>query len=299
VHEPHPDGSKSGEDDSSSDDDSNDSGDDLPLSQRIPIETNGRNLVVPTARAPVAPKRTRSPAAKARQAASDVVAATSAYEDAEAFALMELPAEPTAGTKPPPERVSPAGTKRQRKNERKAAPRKPNVPKPQRTGTIRLTEDESVAVRTEPVDDLEHFINIGKRSDETMLSFDNGTEVEVIDGPTNGFYRCRAGDVSGWVRVKKVRVNRTRRKAAAAAEPCELAEPDVPSGGEESDGEESDGGSDEEDAYDVSRIGGERVVEGVKQYLVFWEGWPDSTASWEPAEHLVNCTVLQDYLASS
>ena len=43
--------------------------------------------------------------------------------------------------------------------------------------------------------------------------------------------------------------------------------------------------SEERDQYLVDRIVGERDVEGVREYLVMWEGYPDYRCTWEPEDN--------------
>jgi hypothetical protein len=297
-----PEKDESSDEDDSSDDEDEDAQDELPLTQLAPLA-----LPPPAAsNPPAASKRTPSAAAKRQAAEALVLCAAEASATAKAFAEMEVPEPPTQGTRPAPALADPAGTKRQRKGTRKPAAanapkpaaaakaRKPaaaaKAPTPVRTGKIRLEPgDDSVAVRTAPIDDEDHFVVIGKRADDTLLCLENGADVEVLEGPTNGFYMCRAGEVSGWVRVKKICVHRPGK--AASAPPAE----EVSAEQTDSDGEEEEEESDSE-AYDVSRIEGERIVKGVRQYCVFWEGWPDDSATWEPASNLRNCAVFQQYL---
>jgi len=42
------------------------------------------------------------------------------------------------------------------------------------------------------------------------------------------------------------------------------------------------------DEYNVDEIQGSRIVNGHTQYLVKWEGYPESANTWEPASHFVN-----------
>lgn len=53
-----------------------------------------------------------------------------------------------------------------------------------------------------------------------------------------------------------------------------------------------------EKRYQISRLGGYRMAGGVLEFEVFWVGYPDSDATWEPQEILQSDApaVLVDYI---
>ena len=51
----------------------------------------------------------------------------------------------------------------------------------------------------------------------------------------------------------------------------------------------------EEDVYEVERIEKERTYRGVKQYLVRWKGYGASENSWEPAESILDDSLINDF----
>lgn len=55
-----------------------------------------------------------------------------------------------------------------------------------------------------------------------------------------------------------------------------------------------------EKRYTIARIGGEREGEGGREYLIYWFGYSDKDASWEPEESLLDDAPLaiQEYLDS-
>jgi len=53
--------------------------------------------------------------------------------------------------------------------------------------------------------------------------------------------------------------------------------------------------SDPEAEYNVEKILAERYEDGVKQYLLKWEGYPLHSATWEPAENLIGALLLTNW----
>jgi len=50
--------------------------------------------------------------------------------------------------------------------------------------------------------------------------------------------------------------------------------------------------------YEVERIVGERMRQGLTEFKVRWEGYGPADDTWEPFENLENCTVFQEYWAT-
>ncbi|CAD26164.1 CHROMOBOX PROTEIN [Encephalitozoon cuniculi GB-M1] len=49
------------------------------------------------------------------------------------------------------------------------------------------------------------------------------------------------------------------------------------------------------DIYTVDRIVGDRKKKGVKQYLVKWEGYPDSENTWEDEKNIFSKELIKEY----
>ena len=47
--------------------------------------------------------------------------------------------------------------------------------------------------------------------------------------------------------------------------------------------------------YTVEQVLADKQVQNKWKYLVKWQGWPDTDATWELEEHLVDSTALDDY----
>ena len=47
--------------------------------------------------------------------------------------------------------------------------------------------------------------------------------------------------------------------------------------------------------YTVEQVLADKQVWNKQKYLVKWQGWPDADTTWEPEEHLVDLTALDDY----
>ena len=47
--------------------------------------------------------------------------------------------------------------------------------------------------------------------------------------------------------------------------------------------------------YTVEQVLANKQVWNKQKYLVKWQGWPDANTTWEPEEHLMDLTVLDDY----
>ena len=47
--------------------------------------------------------------------------------------------------------------------------------------------------------------------------------------------------------------------------------------------------------YTVEQVLADKQVRNKRKYLVKWQGWPNADATWEPEEHLVDSTALDDY----
>lgn len=85
-----------------------------------------------------------------------------------------------------------------------------------------------------------------------------------------------------WCRQAKIIARRSARRVRVIDD--DDAEPiQAPHGSDESDDE----------YYDVEEILKERRVNGQRQLLLRWKGWPQP--SWEPVEHLDRCPELLQF----
>ena len=68
----------------------------------------------------------------------------------------------------------------------------------------------------------------------------------------------------------------------------------LPSESETSDIEELSS-HDEDFEFTVERIRAEQVNDGVKQYLVKWQGYDDDRSTWEPAKSFADKSILKEW----
>ena len=45
----------------------------------------------------------------------------------------------------------------------------------------------------------------------------------------------------------------------------------------------------------MEQVLADKQIQNKQKYLVKWQGWPDTDTTWEPEEHLVDSTALDDY----
>ena len=52
--------------------------------------------------------------------------------------------------------------------------------------------------------------------------------------------------------------------------------------------------SEQEDQYNVKEIVAQENIDGVDKYLVLWEGYPDSRATFEPEESFLQSDTMRE-----